>query len=765
MFWKDPSLSPVIKTGFVMVLLMLLCVWCKPVLAQCDNDITTTPAMPPAGELCNPYSLTLTVSGPGVQNTDSFNWIVNVPEVPMGTLASIGLTGTAMGTSYKIAGEPTVFGNFTLQVTTQCTAGNCFDCGAGNDCTGCRDHITKNIPIQITNGAVRDPVDVVLVLDMSGSMMQTVPGSSSLSKWAVLKESVQAFLEAYRAWGECSDRIGVTYFDDTRHDFKTPRGMYVFNHETTPMPLTGPGSIQEDMSAKGPAGLTCLGGGIVEGYSFFDAMHPKRNMIVFTDGMQNTDPMVSEAPGTNMVINDYGMRPDGTGFPATLPLDLKAPAIKFRTYTVGIGDNALNGLLGNIAHAPTDNDFDGESFPINTTTNLPANLDMSFSQTFVENLAQFSPQLLDIRRIQLVQEASTIFVANPSADKIMLRIVADPAILAKARIQIEKDGKDFSSLVRTTGSMYRTFVMDTIRIRRYETTLPGKWTVRITGPSGLYQVTGIVNDEKIDVTASLGRKAYAPGDAVSLEALLQYKDQPLNGAHARVWVARPGQDVNDLFAQAGAVNPRDFPGEKGNDPGQTKYEALLAFDKAFAAALQPTIDSVALTGAAGKYTGSYSNTQASGIYTFIFRLQGNDPQAGEYERFVLRTTVIDFGEADRQKTVIRTVNANAQTVLQFIPKNKFGSLLGPNRLTQVHILLGGKPLALTDKLDGSYEATIPDSQLDGDPKVTITIKDQPYYEGPYSDLAGTGHKKHLWWIVGGGIIVLIVLIRLFRRKR
>lgn len=683
----------------------------------------------------------------------------------MGTLASIGLTGTAMGTSYKITGEPTAFGNFTLQVTTQCTAGNCFDCGAGNDCTGCRNHITKNIPIQITNGAIRVPVDVVLVLDMSGSMMQIVPGSGSLSKWAVLKESVQAFLEAYRAWGECSDRIGVTYFDDARHDFKIPRSMYVFNHETTPMPLTGTGSVQEDMNAKGPAGLTCLGGGIAEGYSFFDAMHPKRNMIVFTDGMQNTDPMVSEAPGTNMVINDYGMRPDGTGFPATLPLDLKAPAIKFRTYTVGIGDNALNGLLGNIAHAPTDNDFDGESFPINTTTNLPANLDMSFSQTFVENLAQFSPQLLDIRRIQLVQAASTIFVANPSADKIMLRIVADPSILAKARIQIEKDGKDFSPLVRTTGSMYRTFVMDTIRIRRYETTLPGKWTVRITGPSGLYQVTGIVNDEKIDVSASLGHTSYVPGDAVSLEAVLQYKDQPLNGAHARVWVARPGQDVNDLFAQAGAVNPRDFPGEKGNDPGQTKYEALLAFDKAFTAALQPTIDSVSLAGAAGKYTGSYNNTQASGIYTFIFRLQGNDPQAGEYERFVLRTAVIDFGEADPKKTVVRTVKANAQTVLQFIPKNKFGSLLGPNRLSQVHILLDGKPLALTDKLDGSYEAIIPDSQLEDNPKVTITIKDQSYYEGPYSGLEGSGHKKHLWWIFGGGIIVLIVLIRIIRRKR
>ena len=131
---------------------------------------------------------------------------------------------------------------------------------------------------------------------------------------------------------------------------------------------------------------------------------------------------------------------------------------------------------------------------------------------------------------------------------------------------------------------------------------------------------------------------------------------------------------------------------------------------------------------------------------------------------MLRTAVIDFGEADRQKTVIRTVNANAQTVLQFIPKNKFGNLLGPNRLTQVHILLGGKPLALTDKLDGSYEATIPDSQLDGDPKVTITIKGQSYYEGPYSDLAGTGHKKHKWLLFIGGPL-LILLIWLARPKR
>jgi hypothetical protein len=769
MFWKDPFLSPVTKMEIVMLLVLLLSGWSRPAFSQCDNSITTTPAMPPAAKICQSYKLTLHVGGPGVDGTEPVNWVVDVqaPSLPMGTLANLGLTGTAAGHTYTITGDITATpGSYTLKVSVNCASPNCFDCGAGHNCTGCRSSIKLDIPLLVTTTAVRVPVDVALVLDMSGSMAQTVPGSGSLSKWDVLKESVQAFLEAYRAWGECSDRIGVTYFDDARHDFKSPPGMFVFNHDSSPMPLTGPGSIQENMNAKGPAGLTCLGGGMLEGYRFFDAMHPKRNMIVFTDGMQNTDPMVSEAPGTSMVINDYNTRPDGSGFPATLPLDLKAPAIKFRTYTVGIGDNALNGLLDNIAHAPTDNAFDGQSFPINTTTNLPASLDMSFSQTFVENLAQFSPQLLDIRRLQLVQDASTIFVVNPSADKLMLRVVADPGILAKARIQISKDGKDFSSLVQASGTMYRTFVIDTIRMRRYQTKLPGKWTVRITGPAGLYQVTGIVNDEVIDIAASLGNKRYAPGDAVSLEALLQHNGQPLNGAHARVWVARPGQDVNDLFAQAAAVDARDFPMEKGNDPGQTKYEALLLYDKAFTAALQPAIDSVALTGAAGKYTGTYNNTQASGIYTFIFRLQGNDPQAGEYERFVLRTAVIDFGQADRVKTIVRSFKIEAQTVLQITPKNKFGSLLGPNRLSQLHILVGGKPVTLTDKLDGSYEAIIPEALLaDGDPKVNITIKGQAYYDGAYSDLEGSGHKKHKWWIFSGGIIIIILAIRLLRRKR
>src|SRR5690606_18571160 len=250
--------------------------------------------------------------------------------------------------------------------------------------------------ITFTVAAQRDPVDVMLVLDKSGSMSQHVPGLS-MTKWQVLQQSVQAFLESYRQWGEDADRIGVTYFDHTRGDFP-PGGMIPFNPPMTPLPLTGTGSIQADMAGRSPGGATCLGGGIIAGYDAFDATHNHRNMIIFTDGLQNMEPTVSQAIGSDMVIGDYNLRPEATGFPAS-PLDLKDPSFAFRAHTIGIGDNALNTLLQDIAGAPINTAYDGNAEFLNSMIVLNLELDRIFSQTFVEPLDEFSPQLVDIRRI------------------------------------------------------------------------------------------------------------------------------------------------------------------------------------------------------------------------------------------------------------------------------------------------------------------------------------------------------------------------------
>ena len=613
--------------------------------------------------------------------------------------------------------------------------------------------------------AQRAAVDVMLVVDKSGSMSQQVPGLS-MTKWTVLQESVQAFLESYRSWGEDADRIGVTYFDHTRSDFP-PGGMVSFNPPMNPMPLTGPGSIQQDMISKSPSGMTCMGGGILAGYLAFDGSHPNRNMIIFTDGLQNMEPMVSQAQLSDMVINDYNVQPDATGFPAP-PLDLKNPTLDFRAYTVAIGDNAVTGLLQDIAMAPADSNYDGESFSLHSMINLPMELDAIFTQTFVESLAQFSPQLVDVKRI--AGNSATSFVVNSTADKLLIRVVADPVAMSQGRIRIEKGGRDFSRYVRAGGSTYKTFFLDSAMISQFNVSLAGTWNISVTGSSSEFQVACLVNDESLNATASTGDREYAPGDTVSLEALLKFSGSPVTDATSvTVLVAKPGEDTNDLFANAGSVVPgADFPVEKGADPGQLKYEALIAFDNAFVTALRPVLDTISLSHVSGgKYTATFSETEASGVYRFVFRIRGNNPQTGPYERFILRSAVIDFGAPDKNASGFTVVTIKDRPYFQLSPKNKFGHVIGPNRLTQVRLAVDGKLIKLTDKLDGTYEAPVPDrSFFNPDPNVAVEIKGFDFYDDNFSSIRGNDltlwDKYRLWFLL---LIVIILLLIIFVAKK
>lgn len=607
-------------------------------------------------------------------------------------------------------------------------------------------------------------VDVMLVLDKSGSMNQSVPGLS-MTKWGVLQESVQAFLEAYRMWKVDADRIGVTYFDHTRSDFP-PGGMIAFNAPMNPLPLTGTGSIKNDIMGRTPGGSTCLGGGILAGYFAFDGAHPNRNMIIFTDGIQNMEPTVSQAIATDMVINDYNVRPDGIGFPSP-PLDLKNPSLPFRTYTIAIGDNAVTALLQDIARAPVNTAYDGQSYPLNSMIILPMELSMIFNQTFVDNLATFSPQLMDIRRI--TGNSTTVFAVNPSADKLLIHIVGEPANLREAQLRIEKDGRDFSSLISTGGLTYKSFFLDSLLSRRYNVQLGGEWKVSVSGNTGKFQVSGMVNDEKFGVSASIGHTLYSPGDTVSLEALLEYSGGPVVDADVSVLVGKPGTDTNDLFAAAGTVSPSgNFPGEEANDPGQSKYEALIAFDSAFVASLQPVIDTINLIhDADGRYVGQFADTQESGIYRFVFRMTGSNATTGNYERFVMRSAVIDFGEPDVSGTTFQIVKKEKLAYLQILPRNKFGHLLGPNRLNQIHVSIDGKSISLTDKLDGQYEVQLPArSFFNPDPDVKVNIKQASFYEGRLSEIEGSDlgfwGKYRLWILL---LFLLVALLLLLLRRR
>src|SRR5688500_3187665 len=153
--------------------LVLFSLYCGAAHAQCDNVMN--PPMYAAAKACQFYSQTFTLAGPGVQGTEGVTWSVTLqnPPMPLGKLSSIGLSFSSSGTSCTISGTQTVTGSFNIQIIANCNTANCFACGAGADCSACASAITRNITLAVANS--RDPVDVMLVLDISGSMAQPIP--------------------------------------------------------------------------------------------------------------------------------------------------------------------------------------------------------------------------------------------------------------------------------------------------------------------------------------------------------------------------------------------------------------------------------------------------------------------------------------------------------------------------------------------------------------------------------------------------------------
>ena len=137
---------------------------------------------------------------------------------------------------------------------------------------------------------------VALVLDRSGSMADPAGGSST--KNTLLKNAVSVFNTLMLA----NDEIALVSFDDL---IATPAPMQAVSAGAVPPVLSG-----TDLD---PRGLTCIGGGILQGATELGlASHTNRSMVVLTDGIENVHPYVAELPAGTITNRTYAI---GFGLP------------------------------------------------------------------------------------------------------------------------------------------------------------------------------------------------------------------------------------------------------------------------------------------------------------------------------------------------------------------------------------------------------------------------------------------------------------------
>ena len=579
--------------------------------------------------------------------------------------------------------------------------------------------------------AERDPVDVALVLDLSGSMLSPACPTCE-PKLQVLKDAVELFVQLWSVFAVPDDRIGVGYFRTSISEFLSG-GAPLF-----PV-LPNVTAIIDDVQSQTTTStnLTAMGGGLQTAIDrLTDATRP-RNIILFTDGMQNVNPMVDT---TTLEIADEPGRPSSGVSPTVPPTDLDA-TLGRKVNTIGVGATpAFMDLLDDIA-ADTTGLF-------KLTTAPDDDLRQFFVEELIDVLRSFSPQLVGYRHGTVGAGGATeIFTINGSARRLAFKVSWVRG--AKLDFSVEKDGVSLGHAGRfISGPLYRIFAIDVPTTGSGSpVTAAGEWRLQIRGTAGAaYQAAAIVEEAALGYEFSIGGSDHVAGAPLPLLVKLSLGGQPISDATVTARVLAPRQALGTLLStRRTPAEPPGFSYEPQASAAQRKFELLLRDDK-FRSALRPIPNGIMLQGVgAGSYAGTYGDTILTGPYTVVFHVEGERPEIGKYERTETRTVTVRFGRATLKASDLRLRwlgadrEGGARYELRVRPVDAAGNYLGPDYGHRVALRLNGSPIAgpPRDDLDGSYVFTFSVANV-ATANVTVTVMDEPLYDGSLGGIPTAG---------------------------
>ncbi|ODS37810.1 MAG: hypothetical protein A7315_03685 [Candidatus Altiarchaeales archaeon WOR_SM1_79] len=286
----------------------------------------------------------------------------------------------------------------------------------------------------------RSAWDTALVLDYSGSMNSSVTiGEVTQPKIDFLREAVTTLLKVWKDYALCEDRIGLVYF---QYNASTDGNLIPI------LPGTNIETMIENITSHSAGGCTAMGAGLATGIDILETSTNRRFAILFSDGMQNRNPLVyiHENLDVTRRIDNIGPEnyPDGlvslcgpnggqSDYAGPLPIILDDP-ININVHTIGIGamGNWLE-MLNHISLATFGRCY--------TATEIWPNLKEFFLETLVEIYRGSSLQVIAKKEGMLKEEQQVeTFLLNMSVRKatILLSWVGEECPLT---FKLKKDDK------------------------------------------------------------------------------------------------------------------------------------------------------------------------------------------------------------------------------------------------------------------------------------------------------------------------------------
>lgn len=579
------------------------------------------------------------------------------------------------------------------------------------------------------NLSERDPVDLGLVLDLSGSMLSPACGTCD-AKLDVLKEAVEIFMQLWKGLAVTNDRLGVVYFKTNITKF-TDAGI-------TMLPVIDKtDDMIADIRAQTTTGasLTAMGGGLQSSINdLTDATRP-RHIILFTDGMQNVNPGVTY-PALNI---QGGIYSNNSNVSATTPPTVLNAALGIKVNTIGVGaTSAFETQLSDIAA--------GTGGLTKITTAPDEELRRFFVEELVDVLRAFSPQLVAYRKGTANAITTESFSINRTPKQVIFKISYRHG--NKMAVNIFKGKTNVTQFAQvTSGGFYQIYSFPFNKLILFQgAAYEGNWQVQMRADRVSYEIAAIADEASLKYELTAGGQRLKTGQPLKLQAKVLVNNEAITeNVTVTATVGRPKQGLGTLLSTNAMPSVSAVPVEPGTPAGAQKL-ALLSAQPAFFSLLKPVESGVALVpGASRTFETDFTNTTIPGTYIITYLIKGTHPFTGPFERVEQRTVVVRFSGFDLNASglVMRrqpAKNGRVVWIWAFTPKDKWGNYLGPDYAGAMNIgSNNGNIENVKDLGNGRYEISV--SAPSGiRPHLSVALYDEPWFNGLVPDVAGDAKK-------------------------
>lgn len=588
-------------------------------------------------------------------------------------------------------------------------------------------------------------MDVMLVLDRSGSM--TLSGLSGDSKMSEAKRASALFLDLIRT--DRTHRVGVVSFSDT----VSLDSALIAVSPAAVNTLIGPSPARNGGIVGGitAGGWTSIGGGMQRAQTQFPAPGPTANtraILLMTDGMQNTPPMIADVEGAL-----GGMQLDVIGFGGAGDLDGPLLSRLARDHR-GLYTRAGEGLA------------------------LKKFFVLAYGNIFQAGIS--------------LDPVYTIKADATNADPIELGVCGEDSLAVV--LGWEHPGSDLILSLTTPGGLSITSTTPGITASRGDTwnyfriPLPlngerdGSWVINVSRigwggelapslPAERFFITTLVEGGPVMRPPALRR--YYTGDTINPLVTLRHPDGGRVEAQMTLEVEVPGESVGNVLARSGLRDAITVGGDQFPAPAST----LIALDQAQGGALIPTtLQSFALFDdetheeGALEPDGVYGNplaglTRHEGNYTFRARAVFGDGclTSRETTWSVYVATGVDPSTTTIKTTTLGTLpDGRTHVRVTVTPKDRYRNYLGPGRIDDFDLreLTGSEPIGpLIDAGDGSYTQELAwDPASSFGPGVTLTQPGRPTVVASEPTAAPDRLSRGCWLLVLVALVAILLRI-------